>query len=732
MSDITPPVLTSLTLPSIIDLSKGAGSFAFSAGARDEDGGSGVDRVVLYFDKSVATSFGTTSNWYIGGALDTSADNYNDATPGSGSNPLTLTTATAPGTYNVTSVYVYDVAGNLKSYTADELKALGMNTSFMVTGTTADTVAPTLDGLNIPTTVDLSKGAQAVSFGASAHDNAGGTGIDRVVLYFDNNLASSYGVTGSVTIGGALSFGGDNYADTTPASGAESLTLTTATAPGTYHVGQVIVYDLAGNSTRYTGDALKAQGIDTAFTVTGTTADTTPPVLERLSLPATVDISAGKQTLTFGAFAHDDAAGKGVDRVVLYFDHSLATSYGSAGSVTIGGVLAFNGDTFSDATPTSASTTTTVTAAAALGTYSISSAYVYDLAGNLTTYTTSQLRALGIATQFTVTDGTTPAAPSATSSVAINGSKITLDLASADWKSGSNSFSLSIKYDAGAMHYDSTSLLGNGASSLSVQVSEFGSVGTLTLSGSGASDVLAGKDFLAAVFQSDGGTAHYSIDSFTLNGKVQTLGATQVGNVGPGSANADVLYAATGAGYYDGGAGIDTVNFGGASVNYSIAATTGGYTITDNSGNNAVLHNVERLNFSDKSLALDLNGNAGQIYRLYQAAFDREPDLGGIGFWLSHMDKGMSLLDVGKGFMTSPEFATLYGGANPSNDVFINALYQNVLHRTPDQSGFDFYMDALNGGVSRQQVLAGFSESPENQAAVIGAIQHGIAYTPLI
>ena len=37
--------------------------------------------------------------------------------------------------------------------------------------------------------------------------------------------------------------------------------------------------------------------------------------------------------------------------------------------------------------------------------------------------------------------------------------------------------------------------------------------------------------------------------------------------------------------------------------------------------------NVERLDFSDAHLAFDVDGNAGQIYRLYKAAFARTPDL---------------------------------------------------------------------------------------------------------
>jgi serralysin len=53
-----------------------------------------------------------------------------------------------------------------------------------------------------------------------------------------------------------------------------------------------------------------------------------------------------------------------------------------------------------------------------------------------------------------------------------------------------------------------------------------------------------------------------------------------------------------------------------------------------------------------------------------------------------------------------------------------------VLHRAPDAGGLAYHTGNLDsGGNSRAQVLVGFSESPENQAALIGVIQGGMAYS---
>ncbi len=129
-------------------------------------------------------------------------------------------------------------------------------------------------------------------------------------------------------------------------------------------------------------------------------------------------------------------------------------------------------------------------------------------------------------------------------------------------------------------------------------------------------------------------------------------------------------------------------------------------------------------------IAIDISGNAGQVYRIYQAALNRKPDSGGLGDWIYGMDRGMSLTDVASGFMSSPEFKAMYG-TNPTNTDLVTKFYQNVLHRAPEQAGFDYWMNQLNSKLqTTTQVLGGFSESPENQAQLIGVIQNGFEYTP--
>lgn len=198
-----------------------------------------------------------------------------------------------------------------------------------------------------------------------------------------------------------------------------------------------------------------------------------------------------------------------------------------------------------------------------------------------------------------------------------------------------------------------------------------------------------------------------------------------------GTANADQLKGTAANDKIDGGAGLDTMVYSGVSTNFDIRKTANGYLVSDASGANGsdLLQNVERLTFTDKTIALDTDGVGGQVYRVYQAAFDRAPDLAGLGYWISQMDKGQSLSTVAAGFVNSSEFAQLYGGASVSNASFLSKLYSNVLHRVPDQAGYDYWLGVMNNaGISKADVLASFSESAENQAQVIGTIQNGFEF----
>ena len=139
-----------------------------------------------------------------------------------------------------------------------------------------------------------------------------------------------------------------------------------------------------------------------------------------------------------------------------------------------------------------------------------------------------------------------------------------------------------------------------------------------------------------------------------------------------------------------------------------------------------------QLYFTDMTVSMDKTGAAAQAFRLYQAAFDRAPDRGGLGFHIAMLEgAGVSLAEVAQGFVDSTEFKERYGALD--NTAFLTRLYRNILHRAPDPSGLAYWLGLLDSqALSRGQVLAGFADSAENVLLVAPAIEHGIAYIAYI
>ncbi|WP_298930363.1 DUF4214 domain-containing protein [uncultured Ramlibacter sp.] len=197
-----------------------------------------------------------------------------------------------------------------------------------------------------------------------------------------------------------------------------------------------------------------------------------------------------------------------------------------------------------------------------------------------------------------------------------------------------------------------------------------------------------------------------------------------------GGAGNDMLAGGGGHNTLDGGTGRDTALFEHALSAWTVQSSGSGWTVTSRSdaSNTTTLAGIERIAFTGGGIALDTDGNGGMAYRLYQAAFNRTPDQGGLGYQMTALDNGLDIAQVAANFIASPEFQTTYG--NLDNARFVTQLYQNVLHRAPDEGGLAFHTGNLASGANtRANVLVGFSESPENQAALIGSIQNGMVYT---
>lgn len=192
----------------------------------------------------------------------------------------------------------------------------------------------------------------------------------------------------------------------------------------------------------------------------------------------------------------------------------------------------------------------------------------------------------------------------------------------------------------------------------------------------------------------------------------------------------DSLFGGRGDDYIDGGSGIDSAFYNNVRADYDVSGSFDRIMVhaRATSEGTDLLSNIERLDFKDVTVGFDLNGASGEAFRLYQAAFNRAPDLVGLGFWIAQLDHGASLNSVASQFVASAEFRSMYGTSLNNHDI-VTHLYENVLHRAPDQGGINYWTNILDSHASTlPAVLTAFSESPENYAQLIGAMEHGIAF----
>lgn len=117
-----------------------------------------------------------------------------------------------------------------------------------------------------------------------------------------------------------------------------------------------------------------------------------------------------------------------------------------------------------------------------------------------------------------------------------------------------------------------------------------------------------------------------------------------------------------------------------------------------------------------------VNSHNAAVAELYMAALGRLPRLTGLEFWENQLAAGASLSDIAAGFIGSAEFKSRYPAAatpsdhgGPGDLAFVNALYQNVLHRAPKAAGLAFWVNDLAHGDSRANVLVAFAVSPEDE-----------------
>ncbi|MFY9128285.1 MAG: hypothetical protein WAO82_06335 [Limnohabitans sp.] len=196
-----------------------------------------------------------------------------------------------------------------------------------------------------------------------------------------------------------------------------------------------------------------------------------------------------------------------------------------------------------------------------------------------------------------------------------------------------------------------------------------------------------------------------------------------------GLAGNDVFIGGSGDDQLNGGTGIDTAQFSGDQGNYTTSSAKGAFTVSDkrtNCDGLDILSAIERIKYSDKYFAIDLDSNAGITAKVIGAVLGKDavknPTIVGLG--LSYADKGMSYSDLGA-------LALSAVGAR-TNDTIVSTLWRNVVGFEASPETKAPFIKMLQDGLKPGDfvVMAADHILNTTNIGLIGLVQTGIEYIP--
>lgn len=207
--------------------------------------------------------------------------------------------------------------------------------------------------------------------------------------------------------------------------------------------------------------------------------------------------------------------------------------------------------------------------------------------------------------------------------------------------------------------------------------------------------------------------------SFTTGGEVAKV---------LGTAGNDSFNLADGRAPYDGLAGIDTAVLAQPRATYTLTKSAAGFVVTSNDGRSShELVNVERLQFADGKLALDVSGNAGEVAKILGAVFG-PAQVGNA----TYAGIGLSLADGGMSYEALMQLALdAQLGAGASNTAVVQLLYTNVVGVAPppaDLANFTALLDKHTYTPATLGILAAETDLNLAHIGLVGLLQTGMVY----
>jgi len=211
-------------------------------------------------------------------------------------------------------------------------------------------------------------------------------------------------------------------------------------------------------------------------------------------------------------------------------------------------------------------------------------------------------------------------------------------------------------------------------------------------------------------------------------GKVATFGVVGTGRIGDGTVDVQVDVTGT--------TGIDTYVAGGASTEFTTTKTTSEVKLASTLVSNLEikLADHERVVFTNKAIAYDAAGRAGDVYALLAAALgtsDVTNAYKGIGIHLA--DAGWTNKELATALLATDTYKTDAGGV--SNETFIKHVYKNVFGTDATLTQVTEYTTWMtNSNLSQADVLVAASELAafETTIGLVGLATTGIEYTPFV
>jgi hypothetical protein len=243
----------------------------------------------------------------------------------------------------------------------------------------------------------------------------------------------------------------------------------------------------------------------------------------------------------------------------------------------------------------------------------------------------------------------------------------------------------------------------------------FNTVERVIQMGNGSDDVVVAGDKDTTI---DGAGGNDLIETSGGNDSITGGNGNDTINAGDGN---DTISGVLNFDTIDGGAGFDvlmlqgafadwTVSLAGSAVVFNSTTATGA---SAGAPSNAQVSNVELVQIAQEAAELTQfsyailpeEGNAADAMRLYQTALGRSADIEGAQFWLDAIENGATVQQLATDFAGSTEFSTIWSAVS-TNTELVTQIYQNAFGEAPDQAGLDFWVTALDDGLSTGDFIA--------------------------